>query len=327
MSVYSRSLRVIFLVAVLCIFVRTADAQNVVARATIDSSSALIGQPVRLVLQLSQPRNVSVNWPLIIDSLGAIEIWKYEQVDTLDVEDESVLLRSQVLYLTSYDSGVYTVPSIEFRYASGNGMGELVASTDPLQISFQTVPVDTTQEIRDIRNVEAAPFDVTIILYAVLAFHLLLLIVALLVWAFGRKNVIHQPVAEAGIMVPPHIEALEALVQLEEERVWQNGHVKEYYTRMTDILRLYIERRWEFSTVELTSEEILSHAAIANIDSGIRNDLDRVLRLADLVKFARWQAIPSENEWSMQLAQKFVRDTAILNHPDTRDEEIKEEQK
>lgn len=305
-------------------FTSPLAAQDVVARVTIDSSVALIGQPVRLVLQLSQPKNISVNWPLFIDSLGGIEIWKYDQVDTMEVEDESLLLRSQTLYLTSYDSGVFIVPPIEFKYPANNGKGELVASTDPIQITFNTVPVDTTQDIRDIRNVEAAPFDYRIILYGVIAFHLLLLIVALLVWAFQKKKVSQQTIESVKLKVSPHIEALEALVLLEEERVWQAGRIKEYYTRLTEILRVYVERRWGFGTLELTSDEILSHAAISSLDAGIREDLERVLRLSDLVKFARWQAIPSENEWAMQLAQKFVRNTAVLTEPENQVPEIKE---
>lgn len=326
MRVSGRNFWFILLGSLFFFLTRNVVAQEVVARVTVDSTSALIGQPVRMVLQLSQPKSLSVNWPLIIDSLGAIEIWKYEQVDTLDVDDESVLLRSQVLYLTSYDSGVFTIPSIDFKYTSGKGVGELVASTDPLQITFNVVPVDTTQDIRDIRNVEAAPFDYSIILYGLIAFHVILLIVALLVWAFRKKSSVEKPVEEFKILVSPHIEALEALVNLEEERVWQEGRVKEYYTRLTDIMRVYIERRWGFRTLELTSDEILSHAAISGINNISKQELDRILRLSDLVKFARWQAIPSENEWAMQLAQKFVRDTAVENHPDASGIEIKEVQ-
>jgi hypothetical protein len=133
-----------------------------------------------------------------------------------------------------------------------------------------------------------------------------------------------QTIESVKLKVSPHIEALEALVLLEEERVWLAGRTKEYYTRLTEILRVYVERRWGFGTLELTSDEILSHAAISSLDAGIREDLERVLRLSDLVKFARWQAIPSENEWAMQLAQKFVRNTAVLTEPENQVPEIKE---
>lgn len=289
---------------------RKACAQEVVARASVDTTAALLGQPVRLVLQLSQPANLTINWPLFIDSLGGMEIWKYDPVDTVRVDDASVLLRSQTFYLTSYDSGSFTVPSLGFQYVPGPGRQEVTATTDPLTITFVPVPVDTTLDIRDIRNVEAAPFDYRTLLYLLLAWHAVLLIVGLLVWALRRKSGEVQDTEVAVEPVVAHLAALEALRLLGEERVWQEGKVKEYYTRLTDILREYMERRWQFSTLELTSDEILSHAAIRNLPVSQQEQLERVLRLSDLVKFARWQAIPSENEWTMQQAVKFVNDTA-----------------
>lgn len=301
-----------------------ACAQEVVARATVDTTAALLGQPVRLVLQLSQPANLTINWPLFIDSLGGMEIWKYDPVDTVRVDDASVLLRSQTFYLTSYDSGSFTIPSLGFPYVPGAGRQEVTAATDPLTITFVPVPVDTTLEIRDIRNVEAAPFDYRIILYLLLAWHAILLVVGLLVWALRRKSgEVQEPAVEVEPVVA-HLAALEALRLLEEERVWQEGKVKEYYTRLTDILREYMERRWQFSTLELTSDEILSHAAIRNLPVSQQEQLERVLRLSDLVKFARWQAISSENEWALQQAVKFVHDTADAGASDISQQSVKE---
>lgn len=290
-------------------------AQDVVATTSVDTNKILIGKPVQLIIQLSQPKNLNIDWPLIIDSVGGMEIWKYTPPDTIKVEDDNILLRSQTFLITSYDSGTYLIPPVVFKYKLKDSNTEIKVETDPIRIDVFTVPVDTTMDIRDIRNVEEAPFDWRWFVWAVLAFHALLLIIALLVWALRKKDVVQGAVTGINALkTPAHILALEALVQLDEERCWQNGRLKDYYTRLTEILRTYIDGRWAISTFELTSDEILSTSVVQGLPAAQKEELERVLRLADLVKFAKWQSIPSENEWAMQLSQKFVRETAPVDN-------------
>jgi hypothetical protein len=75
-------------------------------------------------------------------------------------------------------------------------------------------------------------------------------------------------------------------------------------------VRIYIEERWMVGAQELTTDEILNHGFLRLIDPPSKDDLEKILRLADLVKFAKWEAISSECELSMQLAVKFVKDTS-----------------
>ena len=308
--------RCVFLL-VIVLFSAAAElkAQDVVAHASVDTNKILIGKPVQLTIKLSQPRQLNIDWPLIIDSVGGMEIWKYSPADTIKVDDEHVLLREQVFIITSYDSGTYVIPPVVFKYKLKGGDNEISVETDPIRIDVFTVPVDTTMDIHDIRNVEAAPFDWKWVVYAILAFHALLLVVALLVWALRKKQVPVVIQGDLQLKSPPHILALEALVMLEDEKVWQNGRLKEYYTRLTDILRVYMDRRWGISTMELTSDEILNTSVVLQLKGENKEELERVLRLADLVKFAKWQAIPSENEWAMQLSHKFVVETAPSDEP------------
>ena len=302
--------RLFLMIIFCCLQLQAAVSQDIVARAQVDTNKIVIGKPVELVLQLSQPKNVNIDWPLIIDSVGGMEIIKLTPPDTLKVDDPSVLLRSQTFIITSFDSGVFVIPALSFKYKLNGNDKVITTETDPLQIEVFTVPVDTTKEIRDIRPIEEAPFDMKWVWYGLAALVIIALVIALIVWGMKKRKPVAAGPAVVELVIPPHIVALEALVALDEERVWQNGQVKLYYTQLTDILRTYIEKRYGFSTLELTSDEILSHAAVKVIPENTREELERILRLADLVKFAKWQAIPSENEWAMQLAQKFVRDTA-----------------
>lgn len=291
------------------------SAQDVVARISADTNRILIGKPIRLNLQLSQPKSLNIEWPVFTDSLGGMEILQYFPPDTMKVDDPNILLRSQTITVTSFDSGGYVIPSIVFNYKVAGVSKDIVIETDPLSIEVYSVPVDTTLDIRDIRPVEKAPFDPMWIIWALLAYHVLLILIALVVWYLNKRNAVGEVVnAPVVARIPAHIIALEALTTLEGERVWQNGQVKLYYTRLTDILRQYIERRWLVNAMELTSDEILEHGFVNTIDKLNKEELERVLRLADLVKFAKWQATPGENEWSMQLSLKFVSDTAFVEN-------------
>ncbi len=289
-----------------------ALAQEVVAGITVDTNKILIGKPVSVLLRLSQPKTLSVNWPLFTDSMGQLEVLQVMPVDTLNVEDDNSLVRTQTITVTSFDSGTYILPEVSFSYRAASSDKLLTASTDPLTIQVFTVPVDTSADIRDIRTVEKAPFDTMLLIWILVAVLAVILILTAIWWyrRKKRKSTLDMEKVPEQI-IPAHVAALEALKNLEEERLWQNGKVKQYYTGLTDILRIYIGQRWGLNALELTSDEILSGSFMVTLSKEISEDLERLLRLADLVKFAKLLPQSAENESSIQLAVKFVNNTAL----------------
>ncbi len=299
------------LLVLLLSFTNANAQQDVVAKMTVDTNKILIGEPIRVILQVSQPKSVSINWPLFVDSMGKMEILEILPIDTIPVEDANVLLRSQTFSITSFDSGVYKIPEVYFDYALG-GDKTFSTYTDPIFIEVFTVPVDTTLAIKDIQPIMPAPTDLTWLLWALIGYHVLLLLMWLVMWKLN-KNRKKEPeeIKAPVILIPAHVTALESLKVLEAEKVWQEGKMKLYFTRLTDIVRIYIEERWMVGAQELTTDEILNHGFLRLIDPPSKEDLEKILRLADLVKFAKWEAIPNECELSMQLAVKFVNDTSL----------------
>lgn len=298
------------LLALLLSFTNVNAQQDVVAKLTVDTNKILIGEPIHVVLQVSQPKNVLINWPLFVDSMGRLEIVEIIPIDTIPVEDANVLLRSQSFSITSFDSGVYKIPEIHFDYTLG-GDKKFSTFTDPIFVEVFTVPVDTSLAIKDIQPIMPAPTDFTWLLWVIIGYHILLLLLWFVIWKLN-KNKIKEPeeMKAPVVLIPAHVTALEALKALESEKVWQEGKMKVYFTRLTDIIRIYIEGRWMVGAQELTTDEILNHGFLRLIDPPGKEDLGNILRLADLVKFAKWQAIPSECELSMQLAVKFVKSTS-----------------
>jgi hypothetical protein len=111
--------------------------------------------------------------------------------------------------------------------------------------------------------------------------------------------------------------ALEKLDVIREEKIWQVGQVKEYHTQLTDVVREYIARRFEVSSAEQTSDETLSAMRpLLKEQKDLYEQLRKMLTLADLVKFAKWNTTPDENELSLRSAYTFVKETTIQSLED-----------
>lgn len=298
---------IIILFSVFCI---SAYAQDpVIVRASVDTTKALIGQTIHVKVEMSQPRNLKVDW-YQTDTLEQLEIISRSEIDTVNTTDQNILLRSQDYTVSAYDSGLYTIPSFTFSYKVPGNDKEFIASSDPLKVEFYLVPVDTTKAIHDILPVKEVPYDWTFILL-IAGGCLVLLVIAYFIYRYFKNRPVQEKV-EVPVPVitrPAHEIALEALKALEDQKQWQQGHVKLYYTILTDILRQYIFNRWNINAMEMTSDEILSNGFMNLLKSEEREMLGFILKLADLVKFAKVKPLASEHEQSMRYAYHFVQHT------------------
>jgi hypothetical protein len=102
---------------------------------------------------------------------------------------------------------------------------------------------------------------------------------------------------------------LEALRKLEAEKLWQQGRVKEYHSRVSDIVRTYIEQTMSINAMEMTTDAILSACEIKALNQRNTDELQELLERADLVKFAKFQPLANEHEASMKNAVSFVEST------------------
>jgi hypothetical protein len=112
---------------------------------------------------------------------------------------------------------------------------------------------------------------------------------------------------------PAHVIAFRELDKLKGEKIWTKGEVKQYYTRLTEITRHYIERQYEIPAMESTTEEILHAFKKANPEDMLLDEILReLLELADLVKFAREDPLPVDNQTNLNNAYIFVQKTYPL---------------
>ena len=110
---------------------------------------------------------------------------------------------------------------------------------------------------------------------------------------------------------PPHIWAKKELQKLEQAKLWQRNDHKQYYSRLSDILRSYLEYRYDYYALESTTEEINQDIDKFSVSLDTKSNLMQVLRLADFVKFAKLNPAPDNNTRSLENAKRFVDTTAI----------------
>ncbi len=286
----------------------TAQAPQV--KASMDSTQLWIGDQTVLRFEILQSKDKKVLQPLFSDTIvGNLEIVQQATQDTQFVADDK--MRVEVNYVvTSFEDSLLYVPPMPFVQD-----GDTVWSNSMSLRVIQPFEIDTTSNsLADIKAVYKPKFNWKSLIQRV---SLLLLVIILAVVLFllvrkysGKKPIIikEKPV----IIIPAHIEALEQLDALKEKKLWQQGREKEYHTELTDILRSYIDKMFNISSMEMTSDEILQHTQFLQVDKpAAHNFLRQILTLADLVKFAKWNPAPNDNEMSLNNAYLFINQTKI----------------
>lgn len=293
---------------VLCTWAVPAAGQQAEVRASVDTSEILLGDPVHLRLEAITSPELSVRFPVYTDTISkGIDILEQKPVDSLVQPDHSILFRKEFI-ITGFDSGYFEIPPQPVIWRSGATSDTLF--TQPIMLVVNRMPVDTSVTIYDIKGPYRAPLTFMELLPYLLA-GIALAGAAIGLWWYLRRRKRRQSLV--GIYrpaEPAHIIALRELEKLEAEKLWQKNHVKQYHTRLTEILRVYIEGRFEVHAMEQTTDEIMENLrTIPVIEPSLREQVQIILSLADLVKFAKYKPLAEENDRSMLQAYRFVQET------------------
>ena len=135
-----------------------------------------------------------------------------------------------------------------------------------------------------------------------------LLYTSVIVYLRKRKQPAPAPIPE-GPKETSNEKAIRLLVELEQQKLWENNNPKEYHTQLVDILRIYMEERFGVNVMELTSDEILHKVALHKEMTSHRMLLSNIFYIADLAKFAKAQPTPQEHMAAMDYAKQFIMAT------------------
>ncbi len=278
-----------FKLYILFLFTTTLFAQKVTT--SIDTTRNKIGAEFQLTLKASVNKKDKVVFPKA-KNFGALEVIESYKIDTIKSNGKYELIKKYGL--TQFDSGKYTIPRIQILI---NGKPNF---SDSLKVEVNNVKVDTLkQKMYDIKDVAQVETSSNWWKY-VLAIFFLVAIGFVVYWLLKKYQ--NREKNEEVVYTSPIEKATSLLQQLESKELWQRGEVKSYYSELTDIARNYIEEEIEIPAMEsTTSELIFALRKVANqkklkLSAATLENLEKVLKQADLVKFAKVKPLDFEIE-------------------------------
>ncbi len=292
--------------------IAVSRAQEYRAEAILENDTILIGDQIALDLKFFTPPDALIMWPFYQDTITRdIELISKSMIDSSRTDNQ--LLITQQLTITSFDSGLHVIPPITFGYRKQDDSTGKYSQTNPLYLTVMTITVDTTQAIKPIKGPIEARVTFSEMLPWLLGGLGLVIVVLVLLYVFiWRKSPEKLPWVRQKPKLPAHIIALNDLEKLKKLKLWQAGKYKDYYTGLTDILRIYMEERFGMQAMEMTTDEIIDHLKQDQIDDSLKRSLNHLLSLADLVKFAKEEPLPTDNDSSYKAAEGFVKQTIIV---------------
>lgn len=274
---------------------------------SIDSAAILIGEQTMLHLTVTADQDRPVQVIIPNDTLMAgVELLNLSKADSTQIENNRLVIKQDLL-ITSFDSALYLLPPLKVI----DGVDTVYSNQVALKVSTLPVNAENPEEYFDIKQVWKPPFvwaDYLPILLGIL----LVLLLAAVTW-YGWKRWKEQksliPFKKEEPKLPPHEQAIKELDAIKEQKLWQQGLNKAYYTQITETLRRYIDGRFGINAMEMTSGEILDLIRQNDEAKPLYENLRQILSLADFVKFAKMNPLPDENDLSLANAYRFVEQT------------------
>jgi len=307
----SFQLKYIFLFSVFFMSLLLVNGQEIKLKTALEHDSIWLGDQVKLLIVVEQTAGTKLEFPQLPDSINKVEILSKSRIDTSKLEGNKIQLKQSYL-VTSFDSGAQYIPRFRFLVRNAGRIDTFKSNDLTLFVKFP--PVDLKKGPADIKKPFAAPVTLKEIAPWLLGIILVAAIIFLIIYAISRRNK-NKPLFQRPPKpkLPPDVIALQELDKLKSEELWQHEKVKDYYTRLTDIVRIYIEERFAISAMEQTTFEILDSFKLKEpqIQAKPYTELKEILEVSDLVKFAKFTPLPDENHLMLSNAYLFVKETTV----------------
>ena len=249
-------------------------------QATVDKEKIVIGEPFHLRLEVTVPDNIPFAWPGL-DSIPHFDWLDKGKIDTTVRPGERTY--QQYLTITSFDSGTWAIPRLPFLAG-----GKKVFS-DSIRVTVDYTKIDPSKDFHDIKDIIDVPNPFARWIGWIVA-GVTLLSAVLVFWLIRKKKLLRVlvPLRKAP-RLSPYEEAIQQLEELERQRLPDTGAMKVFYSRIGEILRVYLQRRLKIESFAETSEELIGQLRRLRLPENVFDGLAEALRMSDFVKFAKYQ--------------------------------------
>ena len=266
-----------------------------------DTTNIRIGEQFLFKIVIKDTANVIL--PEQLENLTSLEVVKEIKTDTL----KNSLIKKYLM--TGFDSGAFYIPSQQIFIKNRSFL------SDSVLINVATIAVDTTQQkVFPIKAIQSEPLVYDDFKPYIIWLVLILLLVGLLIYYFKTRKKPEIKETETVSTLPPFEEALQKLQELDNKLLWQNNEIKKYYSELTEIIRVFIEKELEIPALEITTQELVSFLSDYDTPKNINLSKETIKKLntlfqeADLVKFAKSTPLSHEIEEDRRIAEKVLND-------------------
>lgn len=275
----------------------------------IDKRRIDLSETLNIEIETTAPQNFAVAMPEIKDTNEFKVISKKLQPDRIDLNRN--IIKGIVYRLEPAIAGEFEIPLLMFTFTDPNDTKAINIETEPVKIQVRmSLTADSNDpnkvNIADIETVVSPPYNKIWIAGAIV---LVIVLLGLVVW-FNRRKPQSQ---EQTIIRLPYEIALEQIQELLAKDLISKGFLKEFYGCLCDILRRYIEGRFEIKAPEQTTEEFLADLSKdSQLNQQDKINLAEFLQHCDLVKFAKHTPEIDDINESIDLAKDFIDRTKLI---------------
>lgn len=280
-----------------------AAADDVRVKAEVDKAFLTIGDPVTYTVTVEHSPEIQILSDIPAPSSDILEVKKIENIHK---KQKKTVTDGKKFILTTYRLGEFILDPVTIKYRK-EGQPEKSVQTNKLYLTVKSVAEgENKEDIRDVKSV--VPFKLRLgkILWPLLTAAFLALGYFIFRALWKRKALAAPPASH----LTPEEEALLHLTELFESDLLKQGFTKIYYLRLSEILRVYFEKRFEILAVESTTTEILRALRSKHLDAEIFQKIQDVLESSDLAKFAKWLPTAPEILRINKNSEEIVKDYA-----------------
>lgn len=293
-----------------------ASIGKISLEAKVDKSKITIGDLIQYSIVVTRDANVTIEMPELGANLGAFEIRDYKDPDPEKRKGEIIQRREYTV--STYDIGDYEIPPVIVRYNVAGDSTWKELATETIKITVASVKPSEAGDIRDIKPPLELERDwKRIIRFAVAG--VIILLIAFLIFYFIKRRKEGKSLIPRWEKpkLPPHEIALNDLNQLLEEQLLEQGAIKAFYIRISEIIRRYVEGRFFIVAIEMTSPQLIDAMQEAEVEENQVQLLEDFLFQCDLVKFAKYFPTAEEHQAVIDQAFHFIHSTKIILEPET----------
>lgn len=267
-------------------------------KATPNRDHVLIGEQIDLHIEVKTDSATTLtHWVNLADSFNHLEVLSRSRIDT--VKNASGTEYHQHITITGFEPGVWTIPELKVA------LHKKTLKTDSLSITIVPVKLKDSS-YHDIRAIIDVPAKNTPRWYW-LAGALSAVVLVVLLWLWRKSRVAGPFVFKADAPVTePYQEAMNKLQQLAKERLAERKEWKQHYSRLTGILKRYMERKFQIPAMQYTTGELLLRLKTRLGNEGM-GTITETLRIADAVKFAKYQPAEDQAEISINCMEQTIQ--------------------